>query len=177
MIRTFTNVLSQEHCDRLIVEFEVDPQRHQIFQKDGCPNFTQIELPNFHNTSTGKTVLSAVQKMCNAIRDDYPELPEITALETFRIKKYSTGGNDRFDRHVDVTNHETARRALAIQFYLNTVKHDGKTIFFFPDDLPKMIPAIAGNAIAFPPMWMYPHRGEPPTSDDKYILTTYLHYT
>jgi hypothetical protein len=28
----------------------------------------------------------------------------------------------------------------------------------------------------FPPLWMFPHKGESPISNPKYIISTYLHY-
>ena len=33
-----------------------------------------------------------------------------------------------------------------------------------------------GKLIMFPPLWMYPHAGEAPKSNDKFILGSYLHY-
>jgi len=34
-----------------------------------------------------------------------------------------------------------------------------------------------GTLIIFPPLWMFPHKGNPPISESKYLLSTYLHYT
>ena len=56
-------------------------------------------------------------------------LPEIKYIEEFRIKKYEVGGVDRFDEHVDVIDHKSAKRCLAMLFYLNDVEEGGKTIF------------------------------------------------
>ena len=34
-----------------------------------------------------------------------------------------------------------------------------------------------GTLIIFPPLWMFPHKGNPPINESKYLLSTYLHYT
>ena len=56
-------------------------------------------------------------------------------------------------------------------WYLNDVNEGGKTVFKDIEIQPKQ-----GTLIVFPPLWMYPHKGEPPTSGSKYIMSTYLHY-
>ena len=56
-------------------------------------------------------------------------------------------------------------------WYLNDVETGGNTIF---RDF--MIQPKRGSLLVFPPMWMFPHKGEPPISGSKYIMSTYLHY-
>jgi len=45
------------------------------------------------------------------------------------MKRYVTGGEDRFDLHVDVKNYDTARRFLVVFFYLNDDFEGGETVF------------------------------------------------
>ena len=100
-------------------------------------------------------------------------LPQVKYLEEFRIKKYAVGGQDRFDEHVDVVNHQSSRRCLAMLFYLNDIDSGGKTVFPYQN---KEFTPKRGNVIIFPPTWEYPHLGEPPIGSPKYIMSTYLHY-
>ena len=58
-------------------------------------------------------------------------------------------------------------------FYLNTVEEGGETSF---PNLEMKIKPKQGSVLCFPPLWMYPHLGEQPISNDKYIIGTYLHY-
>ena len=109
-------------------------------------------------------------------KKDVPQakyLPQFKYLEEFRIKKYEVGGHDRFDEHVDVVNYQSSRRSLAMLFYLNDVDSGGKTIFPYQN---KEFTPNRGEVIIFPPTWEYPHLGEPPVSNPKYIMSTYLHY-
>ena len=126
------------------------------------------EINAAHNTALVKTI---------AFRDEYYKMvdsrvfPVEHAFEEYRIKKYNADGVDEFDTHVDVMDHESSRRYLSFMFYLNDVEEGGKTRF---QDL--VITPEQGSLVVFPPLWMYPHRGECPISNPKYILTTYLHY-
>ena len=97
--------------------------------------------------------------------------PPEHAFEQFRIKKYNPGGEDWFDTHVDVINYETARRYLSFFWYLNDVETGGHTQFLDTSVAPK-----TGRLVMFPPMWMFPHKGQAPLSEPKYLLHTYLHY-
>ncbi|BCV07817.1 MAG: hypothetical protein CM15mL3_0380 [Kanaloavirus sp.] len=58
-------------------------------------------------------------------------------------------------------------------FYLNDVEEGGKTIFPYHH---KEFTPVKGSVIIFPPTWEYPHLGEPPASNPKYIMSSYLHY-
>jgi hypothetical protein len=93
------------------------------------------------------------------------------AYEEFRIKKYNNDGQDAFDVHVDVMDHASAKRFLSFFWYLNDVEEGGETVFWNYKIQPK-----AGTLVVFPPMWMFPHAGNEPTSGPKYLLSTYLHY-
>ena len=81
-------------------------------------------------------------------------LPEIKALEELRIKRYLPNGEERFDEHVDITDHASARRAVAFLFYLND--NDGVTHFTRQG---VTIKPKTGRVVVFPPTWSYPHSG------------------
>ena len=76
-----------------------------------------------------------------------------------------------FDTHVDVMDYNSARRFLSFFWYLNDVEIGGETRFYNLEITPKK-----GTLVVFPPLWMFPHKGEPPLSGEKYLLSTYLHY-
>ena len=100
--------------------------------------------------------------------------PPNHALEQIRMKRYRVGGEDRFDRHIDVGDHDSARRFLVLFFYLNDVEEGGETVF---TELDYSVKPKTGSVLIFPPTWQYPHAGLPPISNNKYIVGTYLHYT
>jgi len=99
--------------------------------------------------------------------------PPRNTIEQIRLKHYAANGIDRFDNHVDIGDHDSARRFLVLFFYLNDVEEGGETTFTHLD---YSVKPKQGSCLLFPPTWMYPHAGEKPVSNDKYIVGTYLHY-
>lgn len=178
LIHVYENILDSNICNFLIDVFDQFPDKHERHDNDGKPNFTQFnltknrelsdEINQVHNHLIRKTI---------EYRDKYYEFidsrvfPQEHAFEEFRIKKYNADGIDQFDTHVDVVDYGTARRYLSFLWYLNDVNEGGKTVFNEIEIQPKQ-----GTLMMFPPMWMYPHKGEPPISGSKYIISTYLHY-
>lgn len=147
---------------------------------NGTPKFSQYNLTK-NISSLDKNINALHNKLIRLVmshRDNYYKyvdkrcFPQKHAFEQFRIKRYENNGEDRFDTHVDVTDYESARRFLSFFWYLNEVDEGGETIFNELTIKPKM-----GRMVVFPPLWMFPHRGNKPISGNKYLLSTYLHYT
>ena len=99
--------------------------------------------------------------------------PIENSFEQIKLKHYDKERNDRFDVHVDVGNHDSARRFLSIFFYLNDVDKGGETCFH---NIDYNVKPKEGSVLIFPPTWMFPHSGKAPLSHDKWIVSTYLHY-
>ena len=169
------NILPTNLCDYLINLYESDKDNRERVDNESKPTFTQLNLNRYH-----RKIVSNLYNYFSLALDSYKKdvssskyLPEIKYIEEFRIKKYEVGGVDRFDEHVDVIDHKSAKRCLAMLFYLNGVDEGGKTIF--PHQHKEFTP-VKGSVIIFPPTWEYPHLGEPPVSNPKYIMSSYLHY-
>jgi prolyl 4-hydroxylase len=178
LIHVYENALDFKTCDFLINVFDNASHLHESIENEGKPNFTQFNLTENKNiTDELNKVHNHIIKQVHKHRDLYYEFvdsrvfPSEHSFEQFRIKRYNTGGEDRFDTHVDVADYSSARRFLSFMFYLNDVSEGGKTVFRDRKITPK-----TGSLLVFPPLWMYPHCGDPPISNPKYIMSTYLHY-
>jgi hypothetical protein len=177
-IHTHENSITDDTCDFLIKLFEDNLDKVERVDNDFKPNFTQFNLTQ--NKDIEKKVDQVHNYLIKRVFDyknqyykfiDERVFPKEHAFEQFRIKKYEVGGNDMFDTHVDVLDYGSSRRFLSFMWYLNDVNDGGKTVFKDFEIKPKK-----GKLLIFPPLWMFPHRGEPPISNPKYILSTYLHY-
>ena len=62
----------------------------------------------------------------------------------------------------------TANRILVWTIYLNDVEECGETEFLYQS---KRVKAKKGDICIFPAQFNYTHRGNPPLSGDKYIIT------
>ena len=163
-------------CDSLVELFEIDVKHHQRIENQGKPNFTELNLNEHHD----KIVPTLVDYVIDVVKKYKEEVPASNYfpggkvfLEQFRVKRYNVGGTDRFDEHVDVVSHSTAKRYLAFLFYLNSVPVGGQTTFPLHGHTFR---ATKGYVTVFPPTWEYHHTGEAPISNTKYIMSTYLHY-
>ncbi len=177
-IHVYEDALESNICDFLVSLFEQVSDKHERFDSNGTPNFTQFNLTeNRELTPDVNAVHNHIIKKVFEYRDNYYEFvdnrvfPQEHAFEQFRIKRYNSGGEDRFDTHVDVMDYASSRRFLSFFWYLNDVEEGGETIF---KDL--QIKPSKGKLVIFPPLWMFPHKGEPPISGPKYIMSAYLHY-
>jgi hypothetical protein len=177
-IHIYDNCLDSDICDFLISFFEENAYAQERCDNNGKPNFYQFNLTenrqlssrviNVHNLIVNK-IFEYKNKYCNSFGDYI--FPKRYTFEQIRIKKYNPGGTDRFDTHVDVENIDTSIRFLSFLWYLNDVDIGGNTVFKGISVNPKK-----GTLIMFPPLWMFPHCGEPPISGPKYIMSSYLHY-
>jgi len=172
MVGVYDGIIPSNICTSLINLFEDSSDCHEFINENYKPCFTQMninsnypelvrELVNFTRLAYGKYSAD--------IKNKY--LPRIKMMEEFRIKRYDTSGDERFDEHVDVTDYSSARRALAFLYYLND--NDGNTLFPLQN---LSVDPKCGRVVVFSPTWQYPHSGLPPTNNKKYILSTYLHY-
>lgn len=178
LIKVYPDSLERDICEKLIEYFEVLSDKQERIENERKPNFTQLNLTQLSKENDELNFLHQhlIKKTFHHKNDYYQFIdercfPKENAFEQFRVKRYNNDGNDMFDTHVDVTDHESSRRFLSFMWYLNDVSEGGETIF---DDL--VIKPETGKLVVFPPLWMFPHMGKPPISNNKYIVSTYLHY-
>jgi hypothetical protein len=97
-------------------------------------------------------------------------IPNSALTSDLVMKRYRSGGDQRFQLHFDAINH-VANRYLVLLWYLNDVEAGGETRL---PGLNLTVAPRAGRLLVFPPYWMYQHEGLAPLSGEKYILSTYL---
>ena len=172
MVKVYDNIIPENVCQKLIELFETNIQHQHFINHNNCPCFTQVNL-NMVSSDTVRSLIpyaSGVYKRYRKDTNNYYS-PPFKELEEFRIKRYNTSGDERFDEHVDVTDYNSSLRGVAFLFYLND--NDGNTLF--PSHNLNIQP-VSGRVIVFPPTWEYPHQGLAPKSNPKYIMSTYVHY-
>jgi len=177
------HVLTEDFCNSLIERFEA--------QETKLTNNTWgNHMMNFHELNITKHADFAEEsKLFYDLTQDlfkfYIEknnvefMPSKIGYEDARMKRYDPNGIDQFGWHTDVGDYASAKRFLVMFYYLNDVEEGGQTVFndvTYDDKTNLTINARRGRIVIFPPMWMYPHKGMPPISNSKYIISTYCHY-
>ena len=186
-IQVYDDVIDEVSCKELINKFE---DAHETFETvhqeegDNVISFEQLNLFTQGWDDVQKGLLELFQDYILHYKLDcniYDKMwPEKYGYEAVRMKRYLANDYDRFDPHVDVLNHETARRFLAFFIYLNDVEKGGETVFLRLHKpgtyIPYTVTPKRGRLLMFPPTWQYYHAGRRPISDRKYIIHSYCHY-
>lgn len=176
-VRTYSDVFAPEACRLIIDRFEAQPETHvRHSPSDVLPYaFAEVNVsqywPDIHNA-----VFGAIMPFYDQYREEIGltyEWPSSYGHEQLRMKRYLPNDHDQFGPHVDVGDHQSAKRFLVSFIYLNDVEDGGETAF---DQWGLAVKPRAGTLIMFPPLWPWLHAGRKPISGSKYILGTYLHY-
>lgn len=170
-IKVYDNVFSESECKNLIDAFDEGEQ--EFIDEQKCPQFHQVTLDESKSKQIVMSLFDHINRYVDSNNIHDYMFPEKYAYELVRIKRYRPEYDDQFTDHVDVNDHHTSRRFLSFIIYLNDVDEGGETYFV---NLKKKIRPKCGRLVVFPPLWMFPHRGNPVVSNTKYILSTYLHY-
>lgn len=65
------------------------------------------------------------------------------------------------------------KRVLVYSIYLNTVEEGGETEFLYQS---QRVKPVKGRIVIWPAGFPYVHRGNPPLSGEKYIVTSWINY-
>jgi len=68
---------------------------------------------------------------------------------------------------------ENEKRILVYSIYLNTVDEGGETEFLYQS---QRVKPVKGRIVIWPAGFPYVHRGNPPLSGEKYIVTSWINY-
>jgi hypothetical protein len=180
-LRVYETAIPFEICDEVTKRFDASPNvREEIDQIEGQPHGRRVKELVFSKLPEFQDVQAVMMKIAQLAVGKYQAetplktFPKEIGCEMYRISKYEVGEDGgHFDYHVDVVNHESARRFVGFVWFLNDVEQGGE--YFFPHPNVRVKPK-KGRLLMFPSTWMYPYSVEKPVSNSSYVLTTYLHY-
>jgi len=94
-------------------------------------------------------------------------------FEFFQVTRYEKGSGHYGSWHCETSNYVMSRRIFVFLLYLNDVGEGGETEFLYAGLKTK---PKKGTLVIHPAGFPYFHKGNMPTSDDKYILVSVLSY-
>lgn len=186
-IASFPGVLTHDECQQLIDHYNKLSQANL--------SFTRVDLrdsPNHKKADSAVFVLDA-----NSVRIT----PDMGFLNFFLdrlwmcyseyTKKYSVleaasnhqvrsmkiqktlPGEGYHVWHFESDTLEHSARIITWGLYLNTIEQGGETEFLYQS---LRIPATEGTLVMWPSTYTHVHRGNPPLSGEKYLLTGWIEY-
>lgn len=183
LIEVSPNVLDPAVCRSLIDIFEGSGavSRSEIVTGKGVGTEHSLRRSTglvLSPANCGNSLYAALsqgfQKAFDQYRSKYPILMRITHIHTeaFTLLKYRDS-EEHYGWHVDGADAGTRYRFLSTVCYLNTVEKGGETEFRLQN---RKIAPQQGSVLIFPAGWTHEHRGLPPQSGTKYIITCWLRF-
>lgn len=185
-IGIYENALSVEQCNNIINYFESLREYNFVVDQDqytSAPGARKDETvfllhPDVITLPKGSPVVFPFIDSLWQCYEDYTKEFEILktaskhGLYMLRIQRTNLGGGFH-GWHFENTNNETSNRLVTFMMYLNDVEEGGETEFLY---LHKRIKPKTGTMLIWPSTYTHTHRGNPPLSGTKYILTGWLTY-
>lgn len=192
-IGIFPNAMSQEWCDAAIKLFEnramwstsggTYSRNHINVQDENISMGVESQLDCYDSVNIGwdnaKSLIDEFNQVFwghayQAYQERYPVLERLAKHRMSSIKLQKTLPSQGYHIwHCETGHLETGRRVLFLICYLNDVEDGGETEFLFQS---KRIKPTRGTIIVAPTAFTHTHRGNPPLSGAKYILTTWLEF-
>ena len=189
-VRVYDKSLPDAMCDSIIKGFDKDEKYHFSSTTGGADDTDSyrnaIELNTTKRaleSARWKVIMDMLTKHAvssferykhDLIVSGYPEklfFSQIT-LEQFRMHRYDPDKH-YYKEHIDSITTLSAKRMLVLLYYLNTVDKGGETLF---RTINRRINPVKGRLLIAPTWFGYPHSGETPLSETKYMIKTYIHY-
>jgi len=189
-IGEYSNIFDKEYCDKVIDYFNFQRECQHTFGRaknrgtlmedegaliNAC-NMVEVKAKREENSDLINIFNSIFWEQCYShYAEKYNILNNLEqhTIRTFKIQKTSpTQGYHVWHCENGEESHST--RLLAYTLYLNDVEEGGETEFLYQS---KRCKPEMGKILLFPAYFTHTHRGNPPLSNDKYIITGWIEFT
>lgn len=186
-IAHFDNALTSEECKNIIAYFEEMKKYNLVFDRqtlsDGIAHHKKDETcflfdpDTFYLDKTHPVLQTITDKLWTCYKDyaaKYSILMESAkhGISSMRVQKTESGGGYH-DWHYESNGRFHGHRVLAFMLYLNTVNEGGETEFLYQKT---RLNAVEGRFVIWPATFTHTHRGNPPLSGNKYIVTGWIEF-
>lgn len=187
-IGIYDNVFSKDFCERTIKYFknmESENLSHDRQNSEGVNKtithdetvfITEEQTLNFNHSGQlfrdFKNMFSSISYSSYSDRYSILHNSGRHSLYGLRLQKTPVGGGFH-SWHFEAQDREASHRLLSIIAYMNDVEEGGETEFLY---YPKRVRPKMGSVLLFPASFTHTHRGNPPISNEKYILTGWIEF-
>jgi hypothetical protein len=161
-IGTFTDAYPKNYCDMVIDYFE---------HMDSCGYTLPRETKKIHKNDT-QLFYENGSYIEYPNREIHNTFNEIFWTNIYPVYQDRYDILFEFDPHTIWTN-KIQRTKVAYTLYLNDVEEGGETEFLY---YPLRIKPETGKFIMWPAGYTHAHRGNPPLTNTKYIMTGWLQF-
>lgn len=189
-IAIFDNAFTNEFCDQLINYFDWSQQNNMVWDRQSSENTDEMykndRAVSLRDCTTDRYFSSDNSNLMRQFNETFFDVwySEYTkffstlnsagrhGIYTHKIQKTSPGEGYHV-WHFESGDLATSRRIGTYILYLNDVDIGGETELLY---LRQRINPVKGRLVIFPAGYVFTHRGNPPLTGDKYIMTGWLEY-
>jgi hypothetical protein len=190
-VAIFDNAFSDEYCDKVVNFFNWSQKNNRTWSRSDSENINEMyksdTSTSLHESLNQRYFSSDNTNLVSEFNDTFFDVwyaeytkffstlnnAERHGILAHKVQKTSPGQGYHI-WHYEAGNLVTAKRLGVYILYLNDVELGGETEFLY---LRQRIEAKKGRLVIFPSGYVFSHRGNPPLSGDKYIMTGWLEYT
>ena len=185
-VGVFDNAFSNAYCDRVMQYFEAMNASGFGYDRralDGVPNHVKNDVsvvPIREESVKEMPLLGFTEEFADMFWNEYYSLyaKKFSVLDdyekhgvyNYKIQKTEVGGGYHV-WHTENSARHVCNRVLAWTLYLNDVEEGGETEFLY---FPMRVKPKKGRLVIWPAGFTHTHRGNPPISNEKYIVTGWV---
>ena len=183
----YSNAFSNEFCDATTQHYEFCVEAGIAMNRKESENASKLLKSDTQIFWSGESEISLkttreLHREFNKIfwecyslyAEEYDALKNAEEHKIFSIKTQKTKvGQGYHIWHFESSNRAYANRILTFILYLNDVEEGGETELIYQS---RRIKPQKGTLVIFPASFTHTHRGNPPLSNDKYIITGWVEF-
>jgi hypothetical protein len=186
-IEVYENAFSSEFCQKTIAYFEDMQDTNLIFSRQDHDRVGKLEKEDLALFLTDEKAirlestkdilvefLDGFWKYYKQYASDYSILNELDkhVIREHKMQKTEVGQGYHV-WHCEAMGTDTSRRVLVWTLYLNDVEEGGETEFLYQH---KRVKPKEGTLVIWPAGFTHVHRGNPPLTNTKYIITGWVEF-
>lgn len=186
-IGIFENAINDQICDDLIAYYnklsEMNMTHSRMSTKDAPGHLKKdtaafvLEEPALTVSTDNPAVRESIQQIIYCWEqyiDHYSILTTVDPHRIYYMKIQKTLPGEGYHQwHFESDSRERSGRVASWGLYLNTVEEGGETEWLYQS---VRVPATKGTLAIWPAGYTHTHRGNPPLSNEKYLLTGWIEY-
>lgn len=185
----YDNVFSPTYCDRIIEYYEWCVANNRTWgrnesalrKKDNSTslNPSHINTIEFCSQNLGNLIDEFNYNFWEVCYKDYTSMYDVLGeheshtIFTYKVQKTLPGGGYHI-WHCENGEKMLRNRIATYILYLNDVEEGGETEFLYCQ---RRVAAKKGRLVIFPANYPWTHRGNPPLSGEKYIMTGWIEFS
>ena len=186
-IGIYNGVFAPNYCEAVIDHFKYEKsmghtldrtnhnaQRHEIEDEQYYTHEEFDTSIRTRNSEINGMYYSGLDRCLEDYCKQYSALKIGQEIKVFANKIQETKVGGGFHAwHSESTRMDNDHRVLAVMVYLNDVKNGGETEFLYQH---RRVKPTTGTVVIWPAQFTHVHRGNPPLSNIKYIMTSWYEY-